>query len=74
MDYFGINTPEDLPKIKEVFTDQGIDPTVVSETLFGGQVQPDPPEDPEALSVTEQGELIVNKETGDEGEKGRSHS
>jgi segregation and condensation protein B len=68
MDYFGINTPEDLPKIKEVFSDMGIEPTVLKNTLFGGQVPSDTPEDPEALSVTEQGELIVNKDTGDEEE------
>lgn len=31
MDYFGLNSPEDLPKIKEVLSDQLIEPTVVSE-------------------------------------------
>lgn len=29
MDYFGINTAEDLPKIKEVFADQLVEPTLV---------------------------------------------
>lgn len=42
MDYFGINTAEDLPKIKEVFADQLVEPTLVrhqeseiTETLEG---------------------------------------
>jgi segregation and condensation protein B len=29
MDYFGINSPEDLPKIKEVFAEQLVEPTLV---------------------------------------------
>jgi len=29
MDYFGINSPEDLPKIKEVFAEQLVEPTVI---------------------------------------------
>jgi len=33
MDYFGINSPEDLPKIKEVLADQIVLPTHVSDAL-----------------------------------------
>ena len=33
MDYFGINSPEDLPKIKEVLADQLVLPTHVSEAV-----------------------------------------
>lgn len=29
MDYFGINSPADLPKIKEVFADQMVEPTAI---------------------------------------------
>lgn len=29
MDYFGINSPEDLPKIREVFAEQLVEPTLV---------------------------------------------
>lgn len=29
MDYFGINSPADLPKIKEVFADQLVEPTII---------------------------------------------
>jgi segregation and condensation protein B len=60
MDYFGINSPEELPKIKEVMADQGIEPTVMKNALFGNE---NPPEDPEALSVTEDGDLIINNDS-----------
>src|SRR6267154_340060 len=53
MDYFGINSAEELPKIREVMTDQGIEPTVLKDTLFGkgaGEGQ----EDDEILAVTEE--------------------
>lgn len=50
MDYFGINTPEDLPKIKEVLADQVVQPTIVHHTDF---------ETSENLVVTEEGELVI---------------
>ena len=34
MDYFGINSPEDLPKIKEVLADQVVAPTLVNASHF----------------------------------------
>ena len=49
MDYFGINSPEDLPKIKEVLADQIVEPTVVHHTDF---------EDASTLVVTDTGELV----------------
>jgi segregation and condensation protein B len=49
MDYFGINSPEDLPKIKEVLPDQIVEPTPVHHTEF---------EQSEALAVSDAGELI----------------
>src|SRR6201991_2627173 len=33
MDYFGINSAEDLPKIREVLADQLVEPTVMKDTL-----------------------------------------
>ena len=58
MDYFGINTPEDLPKIKEVLAEQLVQPTVVNHTDF---------EQSETLAVTDAGELIsADEEPGDE--------
>src|SRR6476646_2179590 len=54
MDYFGINSPEDLPKIKEVLADQVVQPTIVHHTDF---------ETSETLLVSEVGELVdTNKE------------
>ena len=50
MDYFGINSPEDLPKIKEVLADQLIEPTVVNHMDV---------EQSELLSVSDEGELIA---------------
>jgi segregation and condensation protein B len=49
MDYFGINSSEDLPKIKEVLADQIIEPTVVKHTDF---------EESGVLAVSGHGELI----------------
>src|SRR5450432_2315835 len=34
MDYFGINSSEDLPKIKEVFAEQFVQPTLINENDF----------------------------------------
>jgi segregation and condensation protein B len=65
MDYFGINSADELPKIKEVINEQ-FEPTNLKNTFLGEEIKP---EDPELLSVTEKGELIVNKEQ-EEGEEG----
>ncbi|HEU4901501.1 MAG TPA: SMC-Scp complex subunit ScpB [Flavisolibacter sp.] len=60
MDYFGINSPEDLPKIKEVLADQLVSPTVVNHTQF---------EQSESLAVSDSGELIAAEEVVPEGEE-----
>ncbi len=54
MDYFGINSPEDLPKLKEVLADQIVAPTIVNHTNF---------EQSETLAVSDTGELILADET-----------
>ena len=66
MDYFGINSADELPKIKEVMPDQNVEPTVMKNTLFSENAGTDEPET--ALSVTEGGELIINNDIG-EGEE-----
>lgn len=48
MDYFGINSPDDLPKIKEVLSGQLIEPTIINHTDF----------EQGSLVVTDNGELI----------------
>jgi segregation and condensation protein B len=64
MDYFGINSADELPKIKEVLADQLVEPTVIKDRLLGNEQNP-AADDAEPLAVTDDGELIINKETGD---------
>jgi segregation and condensation protein B len=49
MDYFGINTADDLPKIKEVLADQIVEPTRIHHTDF---------EQSESMVISEEGELV----------------
>ena len=62
MDYFGINSADELPKIREVLAEQMVEPTVLKDTLFGKGVGGKRREDDEVLSVTEEGQLIINKD------------
>jgi segregation and condensation protein B len=68
MDYFGINSADELPKIKEVLAEQLVEPTVMKDTLEQNEEKADDGEVVEALAVTDSGELIVNGEQG-EGEE-----
>ena len=79
MDYFGINSADDLPKIREVLSDQMIEPTVINQTLFEEGMEIVEKEidlikidneliekDENAiLSVTENGRLIEKSEDND---------
>jgi len=67
MDYFGINSADDLPKIKEVLADQVVEPTRIHHTDF---------EQSESLIVSEEGELVdVESQQGeDEEEHVNGHS
>jgi len=66
MDYFGINSADDLPKIKEVLADQIVEPTRIHHTNF---------EQSESLLVSEEGELVnVNTENGNEEDHVNGHS
>lgn len=67
MDYFGINSADDLPKIKEV-SDEAVEPTTMKNVLFGEQSKTGEPETDTALSVTEGGHLIINNESDPEDE------
>ncbi|MGQ0739238.1 MAG: SMC-Scp complex subunit ScpB [Bacteroidota bacterium] len=60
MDYFGINSAGELPKIKEVIPDQLVEPTDVKNTLGGSTAPDNEGEDATAFAVTEGGELIDN--------------
>jgi segregation and condensation protein B len=57
MDYFGINSADDLPKIKEVLADQLVEPTIIKNTELLAPKNEET-EDAVLLSVTEEGELI----------------
>jgi len=54
MDYFGINSSEDLPKIKEVFAEQLVQPTLVNDNDFKTAEADQEPN----LAVNESGDLI----------------
>lgn len=58
MDYFGINTSEDLPKLKEIIAEQ-VEPTIMRSQE---EKEQDNNEDVEILSVAETGELVMNSE------------
>src|SRR4030095_8343411 len=59
MDYFGINSADDLPKIKEVLAEQVVQPTIIKDA---SPIEEEPkkknPADEVLLSVTEDGELV----------------
>lgn len=73
MDYFGINSPDDLPKLKEIFNADAVIPTAMHE---GDDRQPEEMLSEEgassetdataALIVTENGELLEERAAGSE--------
>ena len=71
MDYFGINAADDLPKIREVLADQIVEPTIINhdeqETTVKETASSESTPETE-LSVTEAGELIINKNPDSENE------
>lgn len=60
MDYFGINSADELPKIKEVLAEQLVEPTVMKDKLLGGEDKVGNADEAEALVVTDGGELVIN--------------
>ena len=78
MDYFGINSPEDLPKIKEVLAEQIVEGTVIRPEDFTDQPvadaigeekvieEPIMDGDTSLLTVNEDGELIIYGEETEE--------
>jgi segregation and condensation protein B len=64
MDYFGINSADDLPKIKEVLAEQFVEPTVIKDMeITEEEIKPDENDDEVLLSVTEEGELVDNADS-----------
>lgn len=68
MDYFGINSADELPQIKEVLAEQLVQPTAVNETLLGANLPLEEIPEPETLAVSDSGELVINQEPGEEEE------
>jgi segregation and condensation protein B len=69
MDYFGINTADDLPKIREVLAEQMVEPTMVRHTekeTEEGNEEENTAEETPVLAVTEGGELIEDKKNNEE--------
>lgn len=60
MDYFGINSSDELPKIKEVLAEQLVEPTVMKDVLEANEASMEKTDEPEALAVSDGGELVVN--------------
>ena len=58
MDYFGINSSEDLPKIKEVLGEQLVQPTLINDSDFKTAEA----EDENNLIVNESGDLVNDDE------------
>jgi segregation and condensation protein B len=59
MDYFGINSAEDLPKIKEVLAEQLVQPTVIKDVeILDEEPKQDNTDEEVLLAVTEDGELV----------------
>jgi len=70
MDYFGINSADDLPKIKEVLADQLVEPTVIKDTLPEAEIPKREGAENEAegeilMAVSEEGELVEKNEESD---------
>lgn len=65
MDYFGINSSDDLPKIKEVLSEQLVEPTIIRDTIPAEDIKPEENESIEPLAVSDGGELIVSLPDGE---------
>ncbi len=69
MDYFGINSADDLPKIREVLAEQMVEPMIVRENMQTAEQattnERESGEEDEILSVSEEGELISNNDQAD---------
>ena len=60
MDYFGINSPADLPRLKEVFGENLVEPTLIRHAPSGEEGSES------AFLVSEEGELVENGEQPDD--------
>ena len=71
MDYFGINSPNDLPKLKEIYDEAMASPTLMTDKGPAESPIEDAPQDEEqteivTLVVSENGQLVTNGNEDDE--------
>ena len=66
MDYFGINSADELPRIKEVLAEQLVEPTSMKDPKKANEENTDETDGAEALLVTDSGELILNQDQREE--------
>ena len=59
MDYFGINSADDLPRIREVLAEQMVEPTYIQQPETKNEVSDEAVREDSAFIVGENGELIV---------------
>ncbi|HVM86707.1 MAG TPA: SMC-Scp complex subunit ScpB [Puia sp.] len=67
MDYFGINSADELPKLKEVFSENLVEPTLINHTpelAVSAEISEEA-----SFIVSESGELIENNDDQDDSEK-----
>lgn len=63
MDYFGINSPEDLPKLKEVFDESIVNPTIINdETAAEPKPESETGEEPPAQTEEASSQFIVRED------------
>jgi segregation and condensation protein B len=81
MDYFGINSTDDLPKIKEVLAEQLIEGTMINPQDFTSVLNELPEEetaiteeDAAPLAVNEEGNLIIEKQNEEESKDDQTSS
>ncbi|WP_298411099.1 SMC-Scp complex subunit ScpB [Hydrotalea sp.] len=60
MDYFGINSPDDLPKIKEVLAEQAVDATIIKPEDFMSETDSNTATESSTIIVNAQGELLID--------------
>src|SRR5687768_15684430 len=68
MDYFGLNSPSDLPKLKEIFDEAMATPTNMDAIEPTAAAEEEVPEVP-AFVVSENGELVEGSQDEDAGNK-----
>jgi segregation and condensation protein B len=66
MDYFGINSTDDLPKINEVLMEEMVQATVINNDAAQEDENKEDSEESAELAVTETGEIVEHKQVAEE--------